>query len=251
MALKNKLVMVIDDDPDIRTLIRKILENLGVTVIEAEGVEQAFVLAASHAPHLVIVDLQMPGKNGFDFLEQRRHTATFVKVPVLVASSLRAKESIYRAIALGASDYLLKPFNASMLIQKVRKLLKDIDFKTYVFPKNELPRSSFSVGAEVTKVLDTGLMIESPIKVAEASPVQLRSEKLKEHGLSTYFFQTQNEPSVRGVTGRYFSRVNVIGLNESIIKKLRKPKAPTPAAGAQESPHSNDSQSPKKPGEQS
>jgi len=152
MALKGKEVLIIDDQSDIRMLIRKILENQGLLVSEAESVDEALSWVVNKTPHLIIVDLHMPKKNGFDFLEQRLQTAILKPIPVIVASGLRDQKSIYRAIQLGASDYILKPFSAAILVQKTRKSLRDQDFVGYTIPKGSPTYLTVSVNADISKI---------------------------------------------------------------------------------------------------
>jgi CheY-like chemotaxis protein len=221
MALKGKEVLIIDDQSDIRMLIRKILENQGLLVAEAESVDDALAWVVTRTPHLVIADLHMPKKNGFDFLEQRQQMPILAAIPVLVASGLRDQKSIYRAIQLGATDYIVKPFTATILIQKIRKALRDQDFIGYTIPKESPKFLTVSVGADISKISDTGFVVESPIKLAEKSKIKMTGEVLEKTGLREDQFLTGAKTGVRGVSGNYISTVNVVGLEKS-LKRNRK-----------------------------
>lgn len=112
-SLKGKDILIIDDAPEARLLARKILEVDGAQVSEAGGVDTGIELARKNVPHLIIVDLEMPVRSGFEFLTLRAADPLFQAIPTLVLSGKKDRASIQRAIAFGANDYILKPFRAT------------------------------------------------------------------------------------------------------------------------------------------
>lgn len=223
MSLQNVQILIVDDDPHLRVMVRKILSNIGALVFEAENADQALAFGAGDArtPHLIIADLNMPGRDGFYFLEKRKQVPALSSVPVIVASAVRGKEAVYRAIMLGASDYLLKPLNATGLIQKVRKTLKDRDFSSLTFEAGKEPAASFSVGGKIREISDTGFTLELPVKIAGKIPIRIHADILKDAGLDTRIFQNHANLAVRGPAGSHSSKINVVGLDEPITKKIR------------------------------
>ncbi len=224
MSLQNRPVLIVDDDPDMRALLRKVLENVGLQVSEAESVRQAFEVAKNAAFHLVILDLQMPGEGGLRFLERKLGTSVFRDVPVMVVSAVTDRESVYAAVASGAVDYLIKPFSTAILVQKMRKALKDTEFKVVRFPKEKRPIAYFSVPAEVSKVGETSFLMESSVKISPNSPVQIRSDIFDRAGVKSCVFRTATGESLRGASGQYMMRIHVSGLNETLTKKFLKVK---------------------------
>jgi PleD family two-component response regulator len=152
MSLKGKLVLIIDDSKDIRMRCRKILENLGMVVAEAGSNSTAFSYLKTKMPNLIILDLMMPDSSGFEFLSYRKTQKELSEVPVVVSSGLSDKDSIYKAIGLGANDYLLKPLNAISIGQKARKHIKDLDFKSIQFKSAEQPSITLQIDTQVTKL---------------------------------------------------------------------------------------------------
>ncbi len=222
MSLKGKEVLIIDDVPDVRLLGRRILENIGVSVIEADSVDKAFELTVNKSPHLIVLDLEMPGKPGFAFLSARREFPHLAQVPILVASGLSDKKTVFQAISLGATDYLLKPFSAAIFIQKVRKLLKDVDYRTYKFPVEEMPKLQVRVSAQIGNASGTGFLVESPVKLAASTRVTIEAPLLDQAGLGNAIYVTDQVAGYHGASGNYFSTVNVAGLDETLARKLRK-----------------------------
>lgn len=221
MSLKSKDILIIDDDPEARVVPRKILENLGITVIEASSVEEAFQRLENVSPHLMLVDLHMPGTDGFDFLEKRSLNPKLSSIPVIVASALRDKKSVFRAISLGAADYVVKPFVAPTLIQKIRRQLKDLDFHSVMFEPGKGPGAVVSVSVELNQFSETTLMLGSPVRLAPDTSIDLQCESLKELGLGSVVYRTETQMGSRGVDGRYYSRVKLLGLPETLTKLIR------------------------------
>jgi DNA-binding response OmpR family regulator len=224
MALKGKEVLIIDDQSDIRLLSRKILENQSLTVSEASSVDEAIELAIKKPPHLIIVDLHMPKRNGFDFLEQRLKTPSLASVPVIVISGLQDQKSVYKAIQLGAKDYIVKPFAATILIQKVRKNLRDQDFIGHTFSDKTSPSLTVTVNADISKVTETGFLLESPMKLSEKAKIKLICEAFEKQGLTQDQFLTSEKSGVRAISGNYVSSVNVVGLKKSLSRNLKREK---------------------------
>lgn len=137
--MENKRILIIDDDVDILLFANSILSRGGAEVLSAESADQGFTLASKHLPHLIICDLNMPRKSGFDFLSLKRGNSLLSDVPVLVLSGLNDRESVVKARSLGAVDYLLKPMRADSLLEKVRKCLKPTALLKFDFPAGKEP----------------------------------------------------------------------------------------------------------------
>ena len=133
-SLQGRNILIVDDARDVRILVKRILEGDGATVHEAPDADIALAVLQTRSPHLVITDLAMPGKSGFDLLDLRRSHEAWRNLPMLVLSGKNDLESVSRSIALGANDYILKPLSSTLLLQKVRRALKASSFLTHVFP---------------------------------------------------------------------------------------------------------------------
>jgi two-component system KDP operon response regulator KdpE len=114
-------VLVIDDEPQIRRALRAGLERNGHEVLLAERGEEGLDLAALHPPDLVILDLAMPGMDGFEVLRQLRE---WCEAPVIVLSVREGDAEKIRALDLGADDYVTKPFNLGELLARMRAVLR-------------------------------------------------------------------------------------------------------------------------------
>jgi two-component system KDP operon response regulator KdpE len=116
-------ILLVDDEAQIRRLLRLTLEESGYAVREAESGRIALGEIALHAPDLVILDLGLPDASGTDVLRALRHLCS---VPVLILSVLGHEQSKIAALDAGADDYLTKPFSGGELLAHLRALLRRV-----------------------------------------------------------------------------------------------------------------------------
>src|SRR6185295_19256186 len=114
-------VLVVEDDPDIRNVLRALLESEKYRVVEAETAVRAEVEARSHKPDLLLVDLGLPDRDGLDVI---RGVRTWCAVPIVVLSARTMEEQKIAALDAGADDYITKPLSAAELLARVRAALR-------------------------------------------------------------------------------------------------------------------------------
>jgi two-component system KDP operon response regulator KdpE len=108
-------ILVVDDEPPIRKLLRVGLTAEGYAMVEAGNAEQAIALVASEKPDLILLDLGLPDMSGHDLLERWR--SELVELPIVILSSRTDETGIVRALELGADDYLTKPFGMRVALR--------------------------------------------------------------------------------------------------------------------------------------
>ncbi|MBC7397816.1 MAG: response regulator [Bdellovibrionales bacterium] len=221
MAVQSKEVLIIEDAADVRMTLRKILENIGISVTECASVEDAIVQLAQKIPHVILLDLNLEGLSGFDFLKMKSKMANLQSIPVIVVSGLADRKSVFEAITLGAQDYLVKPFPANQLIQKVRKQVKDMQFLSYLFPEGKRPNGTFYLKTRVCQVCETYLTIESLARLSCSQTLNFSDETKNVFGVSACVMKTDSKPPERTGSGTFHSKVNVIGVEQSLVKKFR------------------------------
>ena len=114
-------ILIVDDDVELVGLLRFALTGAGYEVITAFDGEQALHRLRDHKPDLVILDVNLPIRNGFEVLEQlRKHS----QVPVMMLTVRAAEEDEVHGLDLGADDYLRKPFSPRALLARARSLLR-------------------------------------------------------------------------------------------------------------------------------
>jgi DNA-binding response OmpR family regulator len=136
-------VMVVDDDSHIRKLIRLYLRNEGFDIVEAENGEEALACLESTPIDLVILDIMMPKKDGWDLCLEIRESWD---IPILMVTAKGESQEKIKGFQLGTDDYVVKPFDPLELMMRVKALLKrykiaseqfisigdiDLDYRSY------------------------------------------------------------------------------------------------------------------------
>ncbi len=114
-------VLVIDDEVQIRRLLRVTLEKLGYSVHEAATGEEGIQLVLARKPDVVLLDLGLPDRDGAEVLAGMRQWSS---VPVIILSVRNGEEDIVRLLDAGADDYLVKPFNTGELIARMKVAIR-------------------------------------------------------------------------------------------------------------------------------
>lgn len=114
-------ILVVDDDSEMLTLLRALLEAQGFAVYTASSGEAALHLLPQVAPDLIVLDVLMPGLDGKEVCQRIRRQST---VPILFLTAVDAVESVVDGLNRGADDYLTKPFHPAELVARIRAMLR-------------------------------------------------------------------------------------------------------------------------------
>jgi DNA-binding response OmpR family regulator len=123
MTDKNSLVttiLVADDDDDIRDLIAFKLQMAGYRVLAADNGCSALSIVKSELPDAIVLDIGMPGLDGFDVCYQLQGLRATVGIPVIIVSARTSRLDVDLGLAIGADDYVTKPFSPADLVRRVR-----------------------------------------------------------------------------------------------------------------------------------
>ena len=117
------LILIIDDDRSMRLLLTMALEELDYRVVEAKNGEQVLADYAEYQPSLILLDAMMPDIDGFTCCQKIRSLPEGDRPSIIIITALDDRESIQKALDAGANDYITKPIQWSVLLDKVRRLL--------------------------------------------------------------------------------------------------------------------------------
>jgi diguanylate cyclase (GGDEF)-like protein len=117
-------VLVVDDDPTMRLLLRETLELVDFAVVDAATGEEALELLASALPSMVMLDVGLPGIDGFEVCRRMRAVADPARLPIIMVTGMDDLESIDRAYQVGATDFISKPINWPVLGHRARYVLR-------------------------------------------------------------------------------------------------------------------------------
>jgi DNA-binding response OmpR family regulator len=117
------LILVADDDEDIRNLVCFRLEQAGHRTLRAADGEEALQAARAHRPHLCVLDVRMPTLNGFEVLRALREDRETEDIPVIMLTASVHEKDEARGLEVGADDYIRKPFDPRELQSRVAAVL--------------------------------------------------------------------------------------------------------------------------------
>jgi len=129
---RRSLVLVIEDDPIIREMAQDGLIAQDHEVMTAATGEDGIQLAHTALPDLIMLDVMMPGRDGFSVLEEIRNSSELADIPVILITSLVEKDFKLKAFAIGADDYITKPFDPDELAAKVTSITRRNRFRRLV-----------------------------------------------------------------------------------------------------------------------
>ena len=117
-------ILIVDDDPIVRSLMRDALEDEGFSVVEAEDGVEACRVCEERLPVLLVVDVVMPQMDGFELCRELRNRPATKDVPILIATGLDDLHSVAKAYDAGATDFIAKPLNWLILNHRIRYMLR-------------------------------------------------------------------------------------------------------------------------------
>lgn len=122
MASKN--ILIIEDEEDIRELVRYNLKREKFTILEAETGEEGLLSAERDQPDLILLDLMLPGKDGMQVCRELKQNDRTRGIPVVMMTAKGEESDIVAGLELGAEDYIVKPFSPKVLVARVKAVLR-------------------------------------------------------------------------------------------------------------------------------
>ena len=121
-----KRILVIEDQQDNRQILRDLLTSADFEVIEAEDGEAGLAAAAAHRPDLILMDIQLPGIDGYEATRRVKADAVLHTIPIIVVTSYALGGDADKARAAGCDAYISKPYSPRQLLAKVREYLPSV-----------------------------------------------------------------------------------------------------------------------------
>jgi DNA-binding response OmpR family regulator len=120
-----KTVLIADDEPNIVVSLEYLLEKDGYAVRVARNGEEALSMVAQSRPDLILLDVMLPLRNGFEVCQKIRQTPEWQDTRIIMLTAKGRDTEVSKGLALGADTYMTKPFSTKELLAEVRKLLGD------------------------------------------------------------------------------------------------------------------------------
>jgi two-component system phosphate regulon response regulator PhoB len=148
-------LLVIDDEPAIREMVRFTLSRSGYECIEAEDASQAKQLIVSESPDLLLLDVMMPGQSGLDLARELRSRESTKELPIIMLTARCSDQDKIRGLDVGADDYITKPFSPGELVARIKALLRRSSLD-----QSELETDGLRLNPETRDVLFDDVRVE-------------------------------------------------------------------------------------------
>lgn len=131
-------ILIIDDNPIVRDTLESLLASLDASVLMAEDGEKGLALAQEGRPDVILLDVMMPGMDGFEVCQRVRTTPGLAEVPVVMITALDDRESRLKGLRAGADDFLAKPFDGIELLARIQTITRLNRYRHLVEQRNQL-----------------------------------------------------------------------------------------------------------------
>jgi CheY-like chemotaxis protein len=158
--LASRRILVVDDQGSIRDILRTALTEAGASVLEADGGATGLELAASERPELILLDIAMPGMNGWQVLERLRGTPETAQIPVVLETSSGDFPSYEQARRNGVAAFISKPFRLADVVETCRRILAGAR-PLMGRDAHEAPPSSVQVRDVNDRLLAVGTLVDA------------------------------------------------------------------------------------------
>lgn len=217
-------MLVVDDDPDILKIVERVLRMQEHDVYTAHDAMKAMDLLNSSVFDLMITDANMPRFSGFELARTIKNNKKFQKMAICMLTGLREKKDIEKAIRAGIDDYIVKPIDPAVLLQKVSQIFlkkPPVEKVEYALPENATyGAAQLTIPARVTHLNETGLTIRACVEIPEGMVLAIASTLFKKLEMS-------KPPTMKVLSSRklvefdYEIKIVFTGVGEVFHKKVR------------------------------
>lgn len=210
IAKSNALILIVDDDKDTRDLLTIMLKREGFRAEHAFDGIVAVQRALALIPDLILLDIQMPGMDGFGVLTELRNHPLTKRIPVVVISAAkREPDDIVRGLGLGADDYMLKPFTVAELLARVYSKIRARRLEDNLIERGNELEALFNISRKLSEGLNVdelaGHLLSATVDHFQAQQASLILLNGKERTLERFhgFQDNQSDPLAEGTLGAF------------------------------------------------
>lgn len=179
--------LIVDDDPDILKIAEKLVALQGYGVETCDTAMAAIDKLDDFSFDILVTDATMPAHSGFDLIRTVKRNPQLNYLTVAMLTGRKAKEDILQAAELGVQDYIVKPIEPTVFIEKINRLADQ--HKKKKKQKPQLTAYSMQVPIEINELTDIGINIKSPYPLAKGTVVTIDILELKEQGIEQNRFR--------------------------------------------------------------
>jgi CheY-like chemotaxis protein len=216
-------ILLVDDDKDIRNFGIALLTEAGHESFAADGVTAAIEFLQTHSMDMVITDANMPHHSGFDLMHTLKRDRRWRDLTLVMLTGRRERKDIERAIALGAHDYIVKPLDPMLFLQKIASLLDrrppadrpEVDFAAVHLAIRARAVAEIELGV----LSELGFSFRSPHHFRDGSKIEVNSDIFERIGALMPILRVQS--CVQKNESTWETRVVYIGADERFLTKIR------------------------------
>lgn len=166
-TMASKKILVVEDEPDIRKLVHYNLAQERFKVLEAEDGEKAMKLIQRERPHLIILDLMLPGLSGLELCRNLRGRPETARLPILMLTAKAGEADRVVGLEMGADDYLTKPFSPRELVARVKAILRRAEMSSTVTETELYEKGPLKINFSTYEVSVRGKLVKLTLKEFE------------------------------------------------------------------------------------
>lgn len=220
-------ILVIDDEPAVYKLVKALLEKAEYKVTAVASAEEGLRFLANMPFDGIVTDAMMPGMDGFEFTKRVRNHKDFKTIPIIMLTRRRARNDVKQAVAAGVTDYILKPIDEHLLLDKISlhlsgdgKLGKDRHMQEIDLHDDDLSDAKLSYEIEIASISESGVRVRSKFALPRNVPFSIKTALFEEIGIETP--ELSASASDTGTDGKGFeTSLAFAGLEERDLKKIR------------------------------
>jgi DNA-binding response OmpR family regulator len=217
-------ILVVDDDLDILKMAEAVLGSAGHTVFVAEDAMRAIDWLNHIDFDLLLSDANMPHYSGFELISTIRKDVKFKDLAIAMLTGLRERKDVERAVLMGVDDYIVKPLDPMLLVQKVNSLFEKKPPQQY--PEINLATSNLTGGAihrkiTVESVSELGVKILSELPLRPGMTIDITTEFFAALDVQPPPMKILNV-EVDKLTGHYRAQLIFLGAREAFLQKIRR-----------------------------
>lgn len=217
-------ILVVDDDPDILKMAEAVLGASGHTVFTAEDAVRGMEWLNHIEFDLLLSDVNMPVYSGFEFVTTVRNIERFKNMPIAMLTGLRERKDVERAVKSGVDDYIVKPLDPLILIQKVNSLFEKRPPLTYPeinLVGNALGQATIKRNVTVEAVSELGVKVTTEVPLKAGMTVDIQCDFFRELEAQCpplKVLNAETDPK----TGITRAQLIFLGANEALLQKIRR-----------------------------
>jgi DNA-binding response OmpR family regulator len=216
-------ILVVDDDPDILKMAESILVSAGHTVFVAEDALRAIDWLNNLSFDLLLSDANMPQYSGFDLINTVRNNPKYKDLAIAMLTGLRERKDVERALKMGVDDYIVKPLDPMLFVQKINSLFLKRPAQKYaeVHLSPSQGKASMKRNIVVETISEMGITIvtDEPVRVGQV--IELTAEIFKTLDIQAPPLKVQRT-ELDSKSGQYRSQLIFLGAREVMLQKIRR-----------------------------